>query len=179
MAFVASQTPSNASYFAIPDGKLEPGDLQSITATSAPVVNAVRGATVYFHSPTDRTLAFGASPIAPDISVASTTPMVRMRARFASQPDYDRLTSIHYQQDPNVSVTVAMTGTYAAGGDYDLVMPDLTGVPGFDPRWVLRSGSTLIWTSFLTGGTLGLGLDAMPVDGSTKRVATDAGFFTP
>jgi hypothetical protein len=179
VAFVASQTPSNVSYFAIPDGKLAPGDLQSITATSAPVISAVRGATVYFHSPTDRTLTFGATPIAPAISVASTTPSVRMRARFAAQADYDRLTSIHYQQDQYISVTVAMTGTYAAGGDYDLIMPDLTGVPGFDPRWVLRSGTTLIWTSFLTGGTLSPALDAIPVDGSTKRVATDAGFFTP
>jgi len=179
VAFVASQSASNVSYFAIPDGKLESGDLQSISATSAPVLNAVRGVTVYFHSPTDRTLTFGAPPITPEISVASTAPMVRMRARFVAQADYDRLTSIHYQQAPNVSVTVAMTGTYAAGRDYDLTMPDLTGVPGFDPRWVLRSGTTLIWTSFLTGGTLGLGLDAIPVDGSTKRVATDAGFFTP
>jgi hypothetical protein len=48
-----------------------------------------------------------------------------------------------------------------------------------DPRWSLRSGEALLWTSSRIGGTLGLGLDAVPTDGATRRIGTAAGFLTP
>jgi hypothetical protein len=167
-------------YYSIPEARLAPGDLQSLTATTAPVANVVRGATVYFRASADRTVTFGAPPSAPEISVASTAPTVRLRAQFAPQADYDRLAVINYQQAQSI-VSVGMTAAYAGltAGGYDLVVPDLTGVQDFDPRWTLRSGAQLVWTSFRIGGTLGLGLDAVPTDGVTRRIGTDAGFLTP
>jgi hypothetical protein len=108
-----------------------------------------------------------------------------MHARFAAQADYDRFTSINFQQlfqqGQDVAVSLSMTQAYAdlnAGG-YDFVVPDLTGVDGFDSRFALRSGVQVIWTTARVGGSAGLGFNPVPSDGFTRRVGTDAGFITP
>ena len=73
-----------------------------------------------------------------------------------------------------------MTRAYATlAGGYELVVPDLTSVAEFDPRWTLRSGTRLLWTTARVGGALGLDYNAMPRDGDVTRSGTDAGFVTP
>lgn len=170
---------ATSPYYAIPGDRLEDGELQSVGATSIPAGNVVRSAIVYFRQPADRTLTFGAVPSAPELAVVAATPTTRLRARFATQPDYDRYTSINFQQD-NTVLSLSMTGAYATlAGGYELVVPDLTSVPGFDPRWTLRSGMQLLWTSTRVGGARGLDYYAMPHEGDVIRVGSDAGFITP
>jgi hypothetical protein len=74
-----------------------------------------------------------------------------------------------------------MTAAYAASNatGYDLVVPDLAGVDGFDAQWALMPGEPLLWTAVRIGGTLGVGLNAVPVDGSTSVTATRSGTFNP
>jgi len=178
-----SVTPSARQYFAVPDDRLAPGDVQFITATTnaTNVNNIARSTTSYFRVPTARTLTFPELPHAPEISFASTAPTVRPRAHFDAQAAYDRVTGISYQQLQSTVVSVSMTPAYAAAnaGGYDLVMPDLSGVAGFDSRWALHPGTTLLWTSSRIGGTLGLAPNVAPVDGDTRTIGTDAGFMTP
>jgi hypothetical protein len=145
------------------------------------VANVIRSASVYFRSPADRTLTFGAAPVAPVLTVVASTPTLRLRAYFAAQADYDRFAAINFQQGQNTLVSVSMTRAYSelAAAGYDLVVPELSAVQGFDARWALREGSTVLWTSSRIGGTLGLGPNAVPVDGATMRGASDAGFITP
>ena len=168
-------------YVSIPESQLEPGEVQSVGATSAPAGNVVRSAAVYFRSPVDRTLTFGAMPSRPELSVVSTTPTTRLRARFAVQSDYDRYTSINFQQGQNTVVSLSMSRAYETlgPGGYDLVIPELTGVAGFDPRWTLHTGTQLLWTSARAGGSFAWNYNAVPHEGDVGRVASDAGFITP
>ena len=105
----------------------------------------------------------------------------RPRARFDSQAAYEQATAISYQEQQNTVVAVSMTPAYAAAnaGGYDLVVPELSGVAGFDPRWALHPGNTLLWTSTRIGGSLGLAPNVLPADGDTRTIGSDAGFITP
>jgi hypothetical protein len=178
-----SVTAAARTYPAVPEDRLAPGELQFLTATTnaTNTSNIVRSTTSYFRAPTARTLTFPDLPHAPALSLTATATSVRPRARFDSQPAYDRATAISYQQLQNTVVSVSMTPAYAAvnGGGYDLVVPDLAGVAGFDPRWALHPGNTLIWTSARIGGTLGLAPNVIPADGDTRTIGSDAGFITP
>ena len=163
-------------YDALPESRLASGDLQVLTAAVAPSTNttdAVRTASIYFRTPGDQTLTMGAPLIAPTVSTIATTPTLRLRAIFAAQPDYDRNTLITYQQGDNTLVTVGMTATYAGrtGRGYELSIPDLSTVSGFQSVWALQAGADLQWNVSRTGGTLGLGLNAVPANGATERNA--------
>ena len=178
-----SATAAGRPYLAVPEDRLAPGDVQFLSATTSATntSNVVRSVTSYFRAPLPRTLTFPEPPHAPAVSFAATTPTVRPRARFDSQAAYDRVTGISYQQFQNTVVTVSMTPGYAAvnTAGYDMLVPDLTGVAGFDARWALSGGTTLLWTASRIGGTLGLEPGVVPADGDTRVIGTDAGFITP
>lgn len=171
----------SSPYVAIPDIRLKGGELQSVGASTLPVGNVVRSAAVFFRSPADRTLTFGAVPSAPELSVVSATPTLRLRARFATQTDYDRYTSINFQQGQNTVVSLSMSQAYATRGPggYDLIVPELTSVTGFDPRWALHTGTQVLWTTARVGGSVAWNNYALPREGDVTRAATDAGFITP
>ena len=169
-------------FYGLPDSQLESGDLHVLSVTANPTTaNSVRSALVYFHSAVDQTLTLGAPAMVPAFSTVGTTPSLRLRATFATQQDYDRLTSITYQQGQTTLVSVGMTAAYAAraGAGYDLIVPDLSGVSGFDGRWALRAGEPVFWIEARTGGTLGLGVSPVPTNGATSRTAIAFDQFTP
>ena len=170
------------SYLAIPESKLDAGDLQILSAVSGPIVDGTaRSATLYFRTPGEQILTLGPAIGQPTFGAVATTPALRLHARFASQGEYDRVTTVSFQQGDSTIVSVSMTQAYAVlvGGVYDLVIPDLSHAPGFDSRWALRPGTSLSWTAARTGGTLDPGLDAIPTDGATSRNAIGLGSFTP
>lgn len=176
-AFAATRT-----FYAVPQARLREGDMQVMNVTASPTVsNIIRSAAVYFRSPVDQTLTLGAPATVPALSLVSTTPSLRLRAIFDRQQDYDRLTAITYQQGLNTVVSVAMTSTYAdlTATGYELIMPDLSGAQGFDPRWALRPGTAVSWIASRIGGTLGLGSNAAPTDGATVRNGEVFGTFDP
>jgi hypothetical protein len=161
-------------YFALPQGRLIGSDVQGLHVTTDAASPIRRSADIYFRAPVDRLVTLGAPPVAPVISSATATPSSQVRARFVAQADYDRITFINYQQGPSPAlVTVGMTPAYAAasGAGYDLVVPDLSGVAGFDPAWTLRPGIKLLWSAVRIGGTLGFGRNVVPTDGATRRDA--------
>ena len=178
-----SVTAAARTYFAVPEDRLAQGDLQFINATTNMIntSNITRAVISYFRAPTNLTLTFPELPHAPEVSFASTTPTVRPRARFDSQADYGRATTVSYQQFNNTVVTVSMTPAYAAAntGGYDLAVPELSGVAGFDPGWGLLPNSTVLWRSTRIGGTLRLAPNVVPADGDVRTIGTDAGFITP
>ena len=178
-----SVTDAHRPYYAIPENRLEPGDVQFINASTniSATSNVARTAITYFRAPVARTITFPEPPHAPAVNVVATAPTIRLRAHFDSQAAYDRQTGVSFQDLQNTVVAVSMTPAYAAlnANGYDLVVPELTGVAGFDPRWSLRTGVALLWTSSRVGGTLGLTPGVVPADGDTRVVGSDAGFITP
>jgi hypothetical protein len=96
------------------------------------------------------------------------------------QADYDRYTSINFQQGQNTVVSLSMTRRYATlAGGYELVVPELTAVEAFDPRWALHGGEQLLWTTARVGGSFVPNYDATPHEGDVTRAGRDAGFITP
>ncbi len=168
-------------YYALPEAQLEAGDLQELVASAhGGTPNASRSVVVYFRSPVDRTLTFGPDVIPPAFSTLATTPALRLRARFVPQGAYDREASVAYSGAGPASMAVSMTAAYAALQDgYDLITPDLLGVAGFDPAWAMSNAATVLWSANRIGGTLGLGIDAVPADGATRRAAYATDVLTP
>jgi hypothetical protein len=183
IAFLTSPTTAlTRPYVGVPDARLKTGDLHILAVNAgSPTLFGTRSAVVYFHSPVDQTLTLGAPVNAPEISVVATAPTLRLRARFDTQSDYDQQTSITYRQARGATVNINMTSTYAGriATGYDLVLPDLSAVAGFDPSWTLQPATEVQWVASRVGGTLGLGLDAVPVNGSSRRTANGAAFFQP
>jgi len=164
-------------YVALPESQLLAGDLQILSASvSAATTGSARSATLYFRTPTGRTLTLGAPLIPPVFSTVASAPALRLRAHFVPQSEYDRSAVVVYQQGTTTFVVISMTAAYAALTEtgYDLVVPDLSGAVGFDPAWSLHPGATL-WSAGRIGGTLGLGRDAVPSDGAVQRTVSAAG----
>jgi hypothetical protein len=159
-------------YVALPEERLRPTDLEELSASTRGVAPSSRiTASVYFRTPIDRTLEFGPEIIPPAFTTVATTPTLRVRAQFVPQNAYDRAALIAYQQD-TFQVSVSMTAAYATLiGGFDLTIPELSGVTGFQPAWALRPGGELRWSAVRLGGTLGLGFDVVPRDGDVERVA--------
>jgi len=169
-------------YFAIPEARLLPGDLQVLFASGhGASPNSVRSATRFFHAVQDFTIGLGADVVPPTFSTIATAPSLRLRARFVNQTEYGRRTSVSYQEDSTRLVSVSMTQDYAlrVGGVYDLVIPELIGVAGFDRAWALSATNSLRWSAARVGGTLGLGIDPAPFDGATQRGAFISDVLTP
>lgn len=183
VTFLAGDARATTRPFAgLPASRLEAGEMQSVTVTATPTAaNAVRSATLFFRAPGALTLAFGAPSDPPTVDVAAAAPTLRLRARFAPQADYDRQVAIAFQQGQNTTVSVAMTAAYAAlnGAGYELTVPELSAVQGFDSHWALRGGEPVFWSSSRIGGTLGLGANAVPDDGATSRLGVVNGALTP
>lgn len=166
------------TYDALPESRLRHGDLQSLMLSTDDPGNGGRAVQLFFRTPGDRTLTFGAALVRPEVSLAATTPSPRPRASFEPQADYDRLTSILFDQTANPTVVrVSMTAAYAArsGGGYELTVPDLSTVDGFDPTWSLVPGRTVAWTAFRSGGNAPLGSEAAPTDGTYRIAAQGSG----
>ena len=169
-------------YFAIPEARLLPGDLQVLFASGhGASPNSVRSAARFFHAVQDFTIGLGADVVPPTFSTIATAPTLQLRARFVNQSEYGRQTSVSYQEDSTRLVSVSMTQDYAlrVGGVYDLVIPELTGVAGFDRAWALSPTNSLRWSAARVGGTLGLGIDPAPFDGATQRGAFISDVLTP
>jgi hypothetical protein len=172
LPLASSVTSKTQPYIALPTAKLIAGDLEQLhVSTAGP---APRTADVYFRSPVDRTVTLGSAIERPSISVIASDATLRLRARFVPQADYDRQTSVVYQQPArNAFVVVSMTTAYAAlNGGYDLDVPDLSSVTGFDASWALRPGVSVNWNAIRFGGTLPIGRNAVPVNGATRRTST-------
>lgn len=118
---------------ALPSSKLVAADVQELHISTNDSVTT-RTADVYFQAPVDRTVRVGDRIDTPAISTIARDGALRLRARFAPQADYDRLTAVVYEQPATGTfVVTSMTSAYAAlAGGYDLDVPDLSAAAGFD-----------------------------------------------
>ena len=169
-------------FLAIPESRLLPGDLQIVRASTHNInSDGLRSGSLYFRMPGELNLALGPEVLAPTFTTVATTPSLRIRARFDQQVEYDRAASITYQQDSTRLVTVLFTAAYArlTGSGADLVVPEFSGVNGFDLRWALSPVPSLRWSANRIGGTVGLGFDPAVADGAVQRSAFTQGTLTP
>ena len=177
LPIAASGNGSPQPYLALPANKLRAGDLERLHVSANGPTS--RTADLYFRTPTDRTVTLGSRIEPPTIDVIAGGSRPRLRAHYVAQADYDKVSAIVYNQPTSTGfVAILMTPAYAAlAGGYDLDVPDLGSVPGFDPAWALQAG-VINWTATRTGGTLPLARDAKPIDGATRLTSLAQGTIT-
>lgn len=106
--------------------------------------NVYRAMLTYFATPADRTVALPPTLNVGTINAASASPFVRMRGQLESQSAYASLVRFRFGQGSK-EVRVEMTAAYAGGmpATWDLTVPDLTTASGFEPAWMLSTGSVI------------------------------------
>ena len=96
----------------------------------------------FFRAATDRTVSLGAALAPATVTSVATAPYARLRVQLASQADYNAFATATFAQSTR-QATISASAAYFGGtpATWDLAVPDLAGVAGFDPTWGLRTGT--------------------------------------
>lgn len=178
LPLIPGQVAGTRRYYALPTAALQAGDLQQLHLSADETDSSTRTMDLYFREATDRTIALGASLSPPIISMDPWWPSPLLRARFAALEDYDQSASlVLLQAGGGAIVSVSMTTSYVGlpESGFELNVPDLVSVSGFQENWTLRPGVNVLWTATLTGGTVPLGRNAVPVVDAFRRTASIRG----
>lgn len=160
----------------LPEARLAAGELHLVTALAESATgDAVRGAAVFARSMADRTVALGPALGTPTVTVEGGA-YLRPRLILAALPQYDGLAALDVQQAGR-RVSLSMTPGYLGAGatTWDVTLPDLSAVAGFDAAWAPRSGVGADWQAFLFAGTDDVLLGALPREGTSYRYAVRSG----
>lgn len=162
-------------YQALPLASLEPGEVQLLTAFAANGT-ATRTAGRFFRSPVDYTIVLGPTLSTPTVTKAAATPYARPRVQLASQAEYNRTVMAFFSQS-GLDRTVNLTATsgYFGGAPttWDVTVPDLSAVTGWDNAWGLQDGTGIDWTVSTQGGSIAL-FDPSITEGATQQSASSS-----
>lgn len=165
--------------YGLPSAQTEAGDLHQVLGIA---INgtSVRSVAQYNRELSARTYTFGPALGEPTVTPVPTSPYVRLRATGLFQPEYGDAVGISYTQSTTPSRAWAINasrGYTSNSATYELVLPDFTGVAGFDNTWALQSGSEVSWAISATkveNGGIGLF-----VEGYLFRSGSRTGSITP
>lgn len=173
-------------YYGVPTARQIAGDLHfGLVVAAPPAQNAdiARFAGLFFGSPTDRSVALGATLPAQTITVASSAPYARLRAQGTVTAAYGKYIEVSFTQETSAVLRFASVnvsaGYLANATSYDVTIPDFTSVTGWDNNWGPRNGTPTAWN--VTGiGFTGTGVSGpTPADGATIQGALRTGTITP
>ena len=155
----------------VPTVRLAAGDLHQLFANASDAGGtSTRGVFVFFRDLAARTLDLGATLTLPTVT-SSVSTVLRPRAQGTFQTDYQTAVGASFFQNNNRSVTVsASKAYYGAAAGYDLEVPDLAPVSGFNATWGLTPATAYTYT--VTGSGLP---STAPADGTTYRFAARVG----
>ena len=172
-------------YYGVPAARQIAGDLHLAIGFAVPTLTTEdqgRFAALFFKDPTDRTVTLGTALTAPTVSTAATAPYVRFRVTAAIQAAYNKVVEASFTQEGTAPRTVniqASEGYLTGSANYDLTIPDFSGVGGWDNNWGPKVGAQTAWEVTAYGYT-GIGFGSPnPVEGSTFSGATRSGTITP
>jgi hypothetical protein len=174
---------STRTYPGVPAANQATGDLHILAIVGLPSLTGTtpqREALFAFHTAVDETFALGPVATAPTVSALTATGYARLRAAVTVQSAYNKVfTFTGLQTTTPRNVTITQTAGYTGASSFNLDVPDLSGVSGFDTNWGPKSGAVTSWTYTATGfsGT-GIGLPAF-VDGASYMFASVPGTITP
>jgi hypothetical protein len=161
------------AYDAIPAAQLNATELQQllVTANLANSVVADRFAGVYFRTPSDRTVTLGPLLTAPTVTRIAGGSYARVRVQLPLQTEYNRFFDLDLSQSgASRNASLLATTAYTGGGAWDLSIPDLSTVAGWQNTWGLTS-APISWSVGAQGGVQFF-IDASAVDGSTFQRAS-------
>jgi len=195
------RSPTTRTIYGIPVAQTVAGDLHQVAATIATLgpIRATRQIIAYARTIADRTVNFGPALPNPSIGVVAGAPAGRLRVQGTLPTEYTSGVSLDVTQTSTARFATvhASRGFLGGGPTYDVQIPDLTGVIGWDTQFPLRTGSVAQWwvsgggpvldffdarypfnsTHVRWTGTL-TGITA-PADGATYLMGRTSGMITP
>jgi hypothetical protein len=196
------RTATTRPIIGVPAAQTIAGDLHQVVATvntNATPVRATRQIITYARTIADRTLNFGSPMSAATVTAVAGAPAGRLRAQGTLPTEYNTGVSLDVSQPsvPQFATIHATRGFLGAGAAYDIQIPDLSGVLGWDSNFALRGGVAATW--WVSGG--GPALDYFdgryifnstrarwtgavtgitpPADGATYLIGRVSGTITP
>ena len=188
--------------YGVPTAATIAGDLHQVVATvqtSGTGPRATRQIVTYARTLADRSVTFGPAMPAATVTAVAGAPAGRLRAVGTLPNEYNSGVSLDVTQTSidRFATVHATRGFLGAGTAYDLQMPDLSGVVGWDTQFATRGGvattysvsgggpaldwfdtryffttTRVRWTGALTGITA-------PADGATYLIGRATGSITP
>ena len=172
-----NSTTNPATVYGVPSAQTQNGDLHQILAfayTTSGTNTSSRGMTQYNRELSARTLTLGATLNLPTLTSLGSTPYVRYSATGTWQSDYPHSVGVGYTKavTGSNSWTISVSRTYAGTGasSYSLVMPDFSGVAGFNTAWGMGSGTTNV---AITASGVSSGFNT----GTGTGIWSEGGFF--
>ena len=188
--------------YGIPVAQLVAGDLHQVVLTigTIAVKRATRQVIAYVRAIADRSISFGPPMPSPTVTSVSIADVGLLRAQGTLPTEYNSGVSLDVKSTGTVPrfATVHVTrGALGAGSTYDIRMPDLTQVTGWDRNWNIRPGDVTEWwvsgggpildyfdgryifsTTYgaWTGTQTGI---TVPADGQTYQIGRAFGTITP
>ena len=166
----------NATLVGVPQAALVAGDYHDAFLVAVDGTGGVRGIERFLRAPATQALPLGPAMPEPTITEVAGTPYLRLRAEVARTTEYQRAVSAEFvqgQQFSATTVTITMTHGYGASGTWNVTVPDLSGVNGWQNAWgMVNGGEPVDWTVTVYGGRPALLFGAAPLDGETVRFAS-------
>lgn len=133
--------------FGVPSALTQAGDLHYVLANALTGTDNVRQVAGYNRTLANRTLTLGPVLTSPTVSTVASAPYRRARATGSWQAEYNQGVGVLFSQTTGASRTWGITSSagYASGATYDLEVPDLSGVAGFNAMWGLQPGVATEW----------------------------------
>jgi hypothetical protein len=136
--------------------------------------SAGRFAGVYFRTPSDRTVTLGPALSAPTVTRITGGAYARVRVQLPLQTQYNRSFNASFEQSgANRGASLFATAGYVGSGAWDLSIPDLSGVSGWQNTWGLTSAA-INWNVGAWGGVQFF-IDTNATEGSTFQSALATG----
>ncbi len=150
-------------FFGVPDARLQPGDLHtlSLTAETSGATRNARTVTKFVANVANQSLALGPAANTPTISTIAGSSYPRFRAQWTVQPEYNRVFNAAFGQATGAVRTaqVFATASYLGGATtVDLSIPDFSALANWRNTYALTPGVTTFWLVNSTGGSFDAGL---------------------
>lgn len=167
---------TTSTVYGVPSALTQTGDFHSLLATTYSDTTAVRIAMLTHRELANRTIQFGPDLEAQSASTIASAPYARLRISGTWSATYDTGIGVSWVQESTLrNWTVnASRGYTGAAAAYQLDMPDLSGVDGFQSSWGLSVGKQTSW-----GVTAINAISANSAEGASWLSATRRGSITP
>lgn len=182
-AIFSSSNP--VTIYGVPAGQTTTGDLHQVLVFASLVTagdTATRGVTQYNRELAARTVTLGAALTAPTVSSLGTAPYPRFTATGPWQSDYADGVGVGYSQSVTNgnSWTLSLSRGYSGAGasSWTLVVPDFSGVAGFNTSWGLSASSVRV-SATASGIVNGLSGNGSWSEGGLFRFASRTSSITP
>ena len=146
-------------YFGVPSANQSAGDRHFASVAAIGAVSAtaqtLRLTSIFFTDAVDKTVTLGAAPSSVTITSVATTPSPRLRTQATAQADYSNLITSSFAQllsGVTRNVLIYQTVGHRGGSStWDIAMPDLSAVSGWDSNWAIRAGTSTTVSTVTTG----------------------------